>query len=65
MDTNVRDNPELLSMTITSFPVASAGKEFMFKVVAFNEMGLLSSATSSYVLASIPFAPLSGPSMIS
>lgn len=61
MDSNVRDRPTLLNMIVTSFPVASAGKEFLFKVVAFNEMGQYSSETSGYVLASKPFAPLQGP----
>jgi hypothetical protein len=26
-------------MIVTSFPADGAGKEFMFKVIAFNEMG--------------------------
>lgn len=36
MDTNVRDRPDLLGMTVTAFPINSAGKEFEFKVIAFN-----------------------------
>jgi hypothetical protein len=48
-------------MIVSSFPSDGAGKEFMFKVVAFNEMGQLSSDTSAYILASIPFAPVLGP----
>jgi len=39
MDSNVRDKPTLLNMIVTSFPVGAAGKEFLFKVVAFYEMG--------------------------
>ena len=63
MDTNVRNKPTLLNMIVSSFPSDGAGKEFMFKVVAFNEMGQLSSDTSADVLASIPFAPVLGPIM--
>ena len=65
MDSNVRDKPTLLSMIVSSFPANPSGKEFVFKVVAFNEMGQYSSDTAGYVLASVPTAPANGPYMIS
>lgn len=64
-DTNVRDRPTLLGMMVTAFPANSAGKEFEFKVIAYNRMGEVSSDTSSYVLASEPAAPANGPFKLS
>jgi hypothetical protein len=65
MDSNVRDRPDLLNMSVTNFPASSAGNTFNFMVIAFNEMGQLQSDTGSYILASVPAPPTSGPSMVS
>jgi len=65
MDANVRDKPNLLTMTISSFPIASHGSEFLFMIIAFNQMGQISSETSGYILASIPAKPSLAPLMIS
>lgn len=61
-DTNVRNRPTLDTLTITNFPAGtSTGKIFSFKVTVFNAVQSSDSDPVSYVLASVPAAPLSGP----
>ena len=61
MDTNIRDRPSLNSMSVTYFPPASVGSVFAFQVKVFNLVGSSLSFTSSYLLATIPSSPESGP----
>jgi hypothetical protein len=60
-DTNIRDRPSLNSMSVTSFPLASTGSLFSFHIEVHNFVGSSVSLTSSYLLASSPSSPVSGP----
>ena len=61
-DTNVRNRPTLDTLTVTNFPATtSTGKIFSFKVTAFNIVQSTDSDYVSFVLASVPSAPMSGP----
>jgi hypothetical protein len=60
-DTNVRDRPTLDQLLVTNFPVDSAGLTFRFTVVAYNHVGSTTSNSASYILASVPTAPVLAP----
>lgn len=48
-------------MTVTNFPEGSTGLTYSYQVKVFNVVGSSLSETASFVLASIPPAPLTGP----
>lgn len=57
-DPNVRGNPGLHSLTITSpFTLASIGTSFRVKIVSYNVDGETESAVATIVLGDVPDAP--------
>ena len=60
-DTNVRDRPTLDQLLVTNLPADSTGLNFMFTVVAFNDVGSTASNSASYKLAAAPTAPALAP----
>lgn len=50
---------------MTAFPVNSGGKQFRFKVTAYNKEGQTDSGISTYLLAGVPQTPLASPTLVS
>jgi titin len=65
LDSNIRDKPTLFSMIVTYYPALPTGLTFAYQVYGYNSVGLVKSDTSSFILASIPSTPSSGPTKVS
>jgi hypothetical protein len=56
-DPLVRNNPNLSSLNVTSFPVGGLGSKFRFIVTAFNAVGSSKSPVVTGVLSDLPSTP--------
>jgi hypothetical protein len=63
-DTNIRDQPDLFEATATNFAPTDTGKTFKYVLEAFNIVGSSRGTIASYVLATIPSAPPSAPTIV-
>lgn len=57
IDTSVRGQPSLSTLTITRIPTGMIGSTFRVKVLAYNAAGYLESPTLGVILASLPLQP--------
>ena len=54
-------NKDYIRQHTVVFTIADVGKEFRFKLRAYNEIGYTESTNAKQILASVPGAPSSGP----
>lgn len=57
----IRNNPELMEHTVSTFPAGSLGNTFVFQLKVFTEGGETESEFAAFPLASVPGTPSSAP----